>query len=262
MLCFYFIKNLNGMFKKIVLRLKQGIEYVLITAMISSQTSNKIYLRGYLSSIYLRPKSSDLLVYHQIFTFKEYDMDLGFLPKFIIDAGANIGFASIFFSNKFPEAKIIAVEPEKSNFEMLEKNTKHHKNIFLKKRALSNEPNLSYDVVDKGLGNWGFVTEIHELQNISKVIDKVKTITIDEILIEYGLEYLDLLKIDIEGGEKQLFYGNYENWLPKTKCIIIELHDGIVAGSSRSFFKAISKYDFSYFNRGENLLFINNSIPK
>jgi hypothetical protein len=61
-----------------------------------------------------------------------------------------------------------------------------------------------------------------------------------------------LLKIDIEGGEKQLFESNYENWLPKTKCIIIELHDGVLK-EAQNFFKAISKYDFSYFN-SENLL--------
>nr|WP_314897191.1 FkbM family methyltransferase [uncultured Flavobacterium sp.] len=223
---------------------------------------NKIHLQKLRFPIYLRPKSSDLLTFHQIFTFKEYDINLGFIPRFIIDAGANIGLASIFFANKFPETKIIAIEPENSNFEMLEKNTKDYENVLLNKRALSNESNLSFDVVDKGFGNWGFVTEIHDLNIIHKVVDTVRSITIDEILIENNLEYLDLLKIDIEGGEKKLFESNYENWLPKTKCIIIELHDGITKGSSKSFFNAISKYDFSYFNRGENLLLINNSISR
>jgi hypothetical protein len=52
------------------------------------------------------------------------------------------------------------------------------------------------------------------------------------IFSNYNLEYLDLLKIDIEGGEKQLFESNYENWLPKTKCIIIELHDGSTKGKA------------------------------
>jgi hypothetical protein len=60
-----------------------------------------------------------------------------------------------------------------------------------------------------------------------------------------------LLKIDIEGGKNNCLKVN-ENWLPKTKCIIIELHDGSTKGSSKVF-KAISKYDFSYFN-SENLL--------
>jgi FkbM family methyltransferase len=220
----------------------------------------KISLRKINSPIYLRRKSSDLLTFHQIFTFKEYDMNLGFVPQFVVDAGANIGLSAVFFSNKFPGVKIVAIEPEKANFKMLEINTKDYENIVLAKNALSNCSNVSFDVVDKGYGNWGFITEIEDSKNTSKVVDTVKTITIDDIFSNYNLEYLDLLKIDIEGGEKQLFESNYENWLPKTKCIIIELHDGSTKGSSKSFFKAISKYDFSYFNRGENLLFINNTL--
>ncbi len=249
------------MIHKVIDRFKLGYRYFFINLLMALGI-NKIHLQKLRFPIYLRPKSSDLLTFHQIFTFKEYDINLGFIPRFIIDAGANIGLASIFFANKFPETKIIAIEPENSNFEMLEKNTKDYENVLLNKRALSNESNLSFDVVDKGFGNWGFVTEIHDLNIIHKVVDTVRSITIDEILIENNLEYLDLLKIDIEGGEKKLFESNYENWLPKTKCIIIELHDGITKGSSKSFFNAISKYDFSYFNRGENLLLINNSISR
>ena len=249
------------MIKRIRVRLKQTCRYFLVN-MLLSLGINKIYLRKVVFPIHLRSKSSDLLVFHQIFTFQEYDIKIGFVPKFIIDAGANIGLASVFFSNKFPESKIVAIEPERSNFEMLERNTKHYSNIFLLKRVLTNEPNLSFDVIDKGYGNWGFVTAIKELKYSGKLIETVKTITIDEILIDNNLEYLDLLKIDIEGGEKQLFDTNYESWLPKTRCVIIELHDGINKGSSKSFFKAISKFDFSYYNRGENLLFINNEIPK
>ncbi len=243
----------------IMVRLQQVYRYIFVNLLMLMGIT-KINIQKVTFPIYLRPKSSDLLAFHQVFTFKEYGMNLGFSPRFIVDAGANIGLSAVFFSNKFPSVKIIAIEPERSNFMMLEKNTKRYENILLTKRALSNQPNVNFDVVDKGFGNWGFVTEMQDSKNTKNVIDTVKTITIDEILIEYNLEYLDLLKIDIEGGEKELFESNYENWLPKTKCIIIELHDGITKGSSKSFFNAISKYDFSYFNRGENLLFINNSI--
>lgn len=242
-----------------MVRLQQVYRYIFVNLLMLMGIT-KINIQKVTFPIYLRPKSSDLLAFHQVFTFKEYGMNLGFSPRFIVDAGANIGLSAVFFSNKFPSVKIIAIEPERSNFMMLEKNTKRYENILLTKRALSNQPNVNFDVVDKGFGNWGFVTEMQDSKNTKNVIDTVKTITIDEILIEYNLEYLDLLKIDIEGGEKELFESNYENWLPKTKCIIIELHDGITKGSSKSFFNAISKYDFSYFNRGENLLFINNSI--
>jgi FkbM family methyltransferase len=248
------------MIKKVVVRSKQVIKYFLVNLILSLKITKKIYLPKISSAIHLRPQSSDLPTFHQIFTFKEYDMRIGFDPHFIIDAGANIGLAAVFFANKYPNAKIIAIEPEKSNFEMLEKNSKNYKNIFLCKRALSNQSDFILNVVDKGFGNWGFVTEIEDSTASTNIIDSVKTITIEEIVRENNVEYIDLLKIDIESGEKELFESNYEYWLPKTRFLIIELHDGIKMGSSKSFFKAISHYDFSYHNRGENLLFINRNI--
>ena len=143
---------------------------------------------------------------------------------------------------------------------MLEINTKKFKNIYLYKRAISNQSNLALNVVDIGFGNWGFITEIEGNTSYRNIVDIVETITIDQIVKENNLEFIDLLKIDIEGGEKELFESNYENWLPKTKYIAIELHDGIKMGSSKSFFIAISKFNFSYHKKGENLLFINRDI--
>lgn len=245
--------------KRVLVRVQQGIRYFFIN-FLAALGFEKIKLNELKFPIQLRKNSSDILTFHQIFTFKEYVMNLGFVPKFIVDAVANIGLSVVFFANKFPDATIIAVEPEKSNFEMLLKNTTKYKNIFCVKKSISNQPDLSFDVVDKGFGNWGFVTQVKNNGQPEKVIDQVDSLTIDEILVYHKLECLDLLKIDIEGAEKNLFESNYENWLLKTKCIIIELHDGMTKGSSKSFFAAISRYNFSYFNRGENLLFINNDL--
>lgn len=248
------------MIKIVLVRLKQVITYFYVNLIILMRLSKKIYLPGYSLPINLRLKSTDLLTFHQIFTFKEYGMHLREEPKIIIDAGANIGLASLYFNNRYPKAKIIAIEPEKSNFEMLRINSENCSAICLHKSALSNQANLVLNVVDKGFGNWGFVTEDEDGIGTQNVVDKVETITIDEIIREYNLEFIDLLKIDIEGGEKELFESNYENWLPKTKYIAIELHNGIKMGSSKSFFKAISRYNFSYHNKGENLLFVNKDI--
>ncbi len=248
------------MIKRISIRLEQAIKYILVNLIMSLRITNKIYLPRLSYPMYIRHKSSDLLTFHQIFTFKEYEMNLGFVPKIIIDAGANIGLAAVYFTEKYPFAKIIAIEPESSNFEMLKKNSENYKNVLLHKRALCNQSNLVLNVIDKGYGNWGFITEIEGSLNSKNVVDTVKTITIDEIVKENNLEFIDLLKIDIEGGEKELFESNFENWLPKTRCIAIELHDGMKMGSSKSFFTAISKYNFSYHKKGENLLFINRDI--
>jgi hypothetical protein len=67
----------------------------------------------------LRPNTSDMDVFQQIFVNEEYEFSLDTDPAVIIDAGANIGLASIYYSIKYPKAKIIAIEPELSNYELL-----------------------------------------------------------------------------------------------------------------------------------------------
>src|SRR5687767_12488201 len=66
-----------------------------------------ISLPGIAFPFRLRKGTSDLLVFREVFLFKTYHIELD-KPALIIDAGANIGLTSIYFSNRFPDARIIA----------------------------------------------------------------------------------------------------------------------------------------------------------
>ena len=79
--------------------------------------------------VYIRENSSDTAVFNQVFYRNEYNIELKEEPEIIIDCGANIGLASVYFANKYPGALIIAIEPEPSNYEMLIKNTANYSNI-------------------------------------------------------------------------------------------------------------------------------------
>src|SRR5258708_5068257 len=80
--------------------------------------------------IYLRLKTSDLNAYDKVFLKHDYQFPVSGTPEVIVDAGANIGFASIYFARQYPNAKIIAIEAERSNFELLERNVRPFKNII------------------------------------------------------------------------------------------------------------------------------------
>ena len=62
----------------------------------------------------------------------------------------------------------------------------------------------------------------------------------------YNLQHIDLMKIDIEGGEKALFSGDDLEWVRFVKTYIIELHDSIVHGCSNAFYKSLHEHDIDF----------------
>jgi hypothetical protein len=77
-----------------------------------------------------------------------------------------------------------------------------------------------------------------------------------------GMNYIDILKIDIEGSEKEIFENGFEDLIPVTKLIIVETHDRYKPGTSKAVFSAIGKNDFSLELSGENLILYNNALVK
>ncbi|MBR1580133.1 MAG: FkbM family methyltransferase [Selenomonadaceae bacterium] len=72
-----------------------------------------------------------------IFAVREYAIPLkDFEPKFILDCGGNIGTSAVFFANYYPTAKIVAVEPDAGNFQLLSINTRFYPNVECVNAAL------------------------------------------------------------------------------------------------------------------------------
>lgn len=202
--------------------------------------------------IIVRVPSTDVVTYRKVFIYQEYKINLKVKPRVIIDAGANIGLASIYFANKYPDATIIAIEPERENFELLLKNTNFYPNIKPLQAALWNE-NTELNVVDVGEGNWGFVTERDQPSDTTntQACHTIPAITVDKIIDDFNLPAIDILKIDIEGSEKEVFV-EPSRWIEKVQTIIIELHDRIKPGCSRSFYCGTNGFS-SEWNQGENV---------
>lgn len=205
--------------------------------------------KGYTHPIYLRNNTTDLPMFDYIFQAKEYNADFNFEPRVLIDCGAHIGLGAVFFANKFPDAAIYSVEPEGSNFDLLVKNTKPYPNVTCLNYGIWNTT-THLKIVDLGLGHWSFITEEVAVKDETTI----EAISIDEIMSRYGIEEIDICKNNIEGTEKELFEKNYEKWLPKTRAIIIELHDRMREGCTRSFIGAVGNYDFDLSPYGSYLI--------
>lgn len=199
------------------------------------------------NKFYLRKGTSDFEVLKDIFGEKTYDFKIIKNPKIILDCGANIGLGSLFFNMRFPEARIIAIEPEETNYELLCKNTENIKNILALKTGLWNKE-VNLEIKDIGLGKFGFIVEeVEEGKGI-------KSESINSLMLKYNIEFIDILKLDIEGSEKEVFEKNNE-WLKKVGILVIELHDRMKEGCAKSLFTALMNYDYVFELSGENLIF-------
>jgi FkbM family methyltransferase len=197
------------------------------------------------SDMFLRNDSSDVFVYRDVIDCKEYEFTVGKEPKIIIDAGANIGLTSVFFANKYPNAKIITIEPDESNIKILEMNIKPYKNIHLIKGALWDSVG-EIDLLDAGLGNWGFMVGHENNPNGIKLPTnskyKTPTVNIEKIIELYGIDEIDILKIDIEGSEKEVF-NNCSQWINKVNSIVVELHERMKKGCDKAFYGIRKHFD-------------------
>lgn len=206
----------------------------------------KICIPQLKDNIKLRSNSSDIEVFEQIFINEEYKFATDNEPQIIIDAGANIGLASIYYSIIYPKSKIIAIEPETSNYELLKENTKKYSNIHCINKALWNK-NVYLKISNPNDEKFSFIVE----ESIND--DGISAITIDELMKQYNISFIDILKIDIEGAEKEVF-SNQPTWLSDVGIVIIELHDTKKVGCSRSFYTSIEPFVINEFRKGENII--------
>lgn len=204
-----------------------------------------IQLNDFPAPIYMRKHTSDIPMFYYIYAYREMDVVFDFHPEIIIDCGAHIGLSAVLFANRYPDAKIFAIEPEPSNFVMLIKNTKPYPNIICLQKAIWNKK-TRMEIKDAGFGNWGYMTS--EASDADQ--NAVESISIPDLMEEYGINKIDICKVNIEGAEKELFEANYKEWISKTKGIIIELHDHMKQGCSASFFSALLNYNFQFSIKG------------
>ncbi|MHB8539105.1 MAG: FkbM family methyltransferase [Candidatus Dormibacteria bacterium] len=199
----------------------------------------KVEVAGISHPVHLRLRTSDVSLFDEIIVNAEYAWESFPSPRVIVDAGANAGLTSVFYANRYRGAKIIAVEPEPSNFALLKKNVTPYPNIIAVQAALWKE-NIMLSIHDPGRGKWGFQTRNErESNNV-----RVRGLTLDRLMDEYDCSYIDILKIDIEGSEKELFE-NPAPWVDKVGMIVIELHDHFKAGCSSSVYSGAKDFQIA-----------------
>jgi FkbM family methyltransferase len=173
---------------------------------------------------HFRHRSSDATVITDVLVDEAYACLLG-IPdvRVIVDAGANIGATSVFLLEAYPDATLIALEPDPSSFEVLQRNLAYHgSRAHGVRAALWDEPTRL--AIDRGQfrdgREWTF-----QVRRSTGSDAEVDSLTIPGILDAFRVPQIDILKIDIERAERVVFKENARAWLGRVRVIAIELHD-------------------------------------
>ncbi len=172
----------------------------------------------------------------------------------ILDLGANMGLATVSFLSEYPTAEVAVVEPDADNFKLLMENTKPYNNPvnrvhYFNKAVYSHETDLYIE--DLSIGSHGY--RMAESASPTQK-GKIEAITINWLLDQLGWDRVDIVKVDIEGAEKELFEANTE-WLARTRYLIVETHDRFKKDSTKALFRALENKDYKMKIWNRNLLF-------
>ncbi len=186
----------------------------------------------------IRPGTTDPAVCYEMFLAKELEMELPRSPSVIVDAGAYTGISAAYFALRYPTAKIIAVEPNPVSFDLLQRNTNRFSNVIAIQAALwTNDTEVILS--DRATGDWGF-TIVGGIRGEASF--RVPAISMKTLMQQYAIAHIDLLKLDIEGAERDVLEQS-KYWIGKVGCIAVELHDRIQPGCAEAMRVATEDFD-------------------
>lgn len=212
-------------------------------------TPIEVVVRGS-SHVTLRPLTSDYRAFRQIFREREYaSLDDTEQVDFILDCGANVGLASVYFLNRFPRARVLAVEPDPENVAQCRRNLAPYGDRVKVLQAGVWGQTTKLTVVPSAFGpeeKWG--VQVRPFRVGDPPEHAVEAWDIPALIAHAGVKKVDILKIDIERSEMAVFAASPERWLPQVRNLVIELHGD---DCSRAFFAGMEHCEYRLAHRGD-----------
>jgi FkbM family methyltransferase len=160
--------------------------------------------------------ASEMLILKELLVEGEYDLSGFDPPHTVLDLGANIGVAALLLRARYPDAQIVAVEPDPATFEKLERNVGGDPGVTTINAAITATPGPISFVSDPM--SWA-----SRLAAPGEPSTTVPGVTIDELATRFGVGEGDMIKIDIEGAEHAVIPA--ASVLDRASVLIGEVHD-------------------------------------
>ncbi|HEY3728970.1 MAG TPA: FkbM family methyltransferase [Solirubrobacteraceae bacterium] len=162
-----------------------------------------------------RLNRGDVRAIGEVWMSEAYRLPFEIRPRNIIDVGANIGVASVWLIGRYGGSRVVAVEPAPDNAELARLNLERNR--------------ITAEVVQAAIGPRAGTARfgLNSNSTLGRIEDEgieVDLVTPQSLVDRFpAQERIDLVKIDVEGAEQELFEGDL-GWLARVDCLVVELH--------------------------------------
>ena len=199
-------------------------------------------------------------VYDYEYLLRQFSLHLGFhyLPRpgdCVVDVGAGVGEELMIFSRSVgSQGKVYAIEAHPKTFEVLEYNCRKNglRNAELLNVAIADKPGSIFIEDSRD----SLANTVSEKQHAGS--HRVEAVTIDQLVNRYGIERINLMKVNIEGAEQLLVKGIGPS-ISKIDHMAISCHDFRFHNEGNTFFKTreivqefLRDHDFECITRDTN----------
>jgi len=203
-----------------LLRFSTDLLLVRLLSLFRIQPSNrlrKVRLGGGVSLTY-RLNSGDLQSIREIWLDEAYRLPFQQQREVLVDLGANIGLTSLWLAKKYGFSTILAVEPVSSNAALARMNL--------------SDNGVKAEVIEAAVGPSDGTVLFQESNSsnfghVSSTGRPVRSLSMDTLLGMLPGGRIDVMKMDIEGGEEALLRGDM-TWASHVGAIIAEFHPTII----------------------------------
>ena len=180
----------------------------------------------------------ELEVMRDILLDEDYSLGALAPPRVILDVGANIGLAALYFRARYPDAEIVAIEPDPETFAKLEHNVADDTRIRPVNAAVAAEPGELLLVRPAG---YSIASSLKRSGTDRDAQARVRAETLDGLCAELGLTRIDLVKLDVEGAELDAMRGFSR--LEEVPVIIGEAHPELLGDDLDAFFRLFGGFE-------------------
>jgi FkbM family methyltransferase len=199
--------------------------FALLGRTVTDPTEIDLVLRPFGSPIRIR--RSDVFTLMEIFYEGQYEHRVTVPARpMIVDAGANVGIATLWLLGRYPDATIHAFEPGSGNHRLLARNLEPYPRVFAYRSALgSRDGEVDLTLSQHGAMHSTSVTA--EARIAGARTERVRCRTLAGFMAEHAIEKIDFLKLDVEGAELEVVEGLGDR-IADVRAIVGEVHERMV----------------------------------